>query len=308
MEYISIIIYASILSLTPLLIAGIGELVCEKAGVLNLGIEGMMLVGAISGFIATAVTGNVFFGFLMATVSGVLMSSIFATLTILLRTNQVATGLALTIFGVGLSAFMGLKYVGVPITGLGKLNIPLLAEIPFFGKILFQHDFLVYMAFMLLVGTHFFLFHTRLGLILRAVGENHNSAYSMGYSILKIRFLAVIFGGAMAGLGGSYLSLVYTPLWAENMTAGRGWIVLALVVFSTWLPSRLLIGAFLFGFVSISQLFLQGNQGIFSQIPAEFFAMLPYLTTIIVLIFISSIKMKHSFGAPSNLGVPFEAK
>ena len=307
MDFI-IILQASIPALIPLLIAGIGELVCEKSGVLNLGIEGMMLVGCVSGFVVTIISGNLLLGFIAAAFFGLLMASIFAILTVILRANQIASGLALTIFGTGLSAFIGLNYEGTPLSGLDNITIPILSNIPIVGKLLFNYDLMVYFAFILFFAIHYFLYKTRSGLILRAVGENHNAAYSMGYNVIKIRFLAVLFGGAMAGLAGSYLSLVYTALWTENMTAGRGWIALALVVFATWRPMRLLLGAFLFGFISILQLFLQANDGILRNVAAEFFTMLPYIITIIVLVVMSAKKTKKYLGAPLDLAKTFELK
>ncbi len=308
MELLIIILYVSIHALTPLLLAGIGELVCEKSGVLNLGIEGMMLVGCISGFIVAILTESIFLGFIIAALAGTLMAFIFAMLSVIFRANQVASGLALTIFGIGLSTFMGLNYVGTPLEGLDNIELGFLTNIPIVGKLIFNHDLVVYFAFFMLIVTHYFLYHTHTGLVLRAVGENHNAAYSMGYDVVKIRFLAVLFGGAMAGLAGAYISLVYTPLWSEGMTAGRGWIVLALVVFSMWNPLKLLLGAFLFGFVSIAQLFLQGDTGFLKDIPTEFFSMLPYITTIIVLVIISNRKKQGPLRAPLNLGIPFEPR
>lgn len=308
MELFIIILYVSIHALTPLLLAGIGELVCEKSGVLNLGIEGMMLVGCISGFIVAILTESIFLGFIIAALAGTLMAFIFAILSVIFRANQVASGLALTIFGIGLSTFMGLNYVGTPLEGLDNIELGFLTNIPIVGKLIFNHDLVVYFAFFMLIVTHYFLYHTHTGLVLRAVGENHNAAYSMGYDVMKIRFLAVLFGGAMAGLAGAYISLVYTPLWSEGMTAGRGWIVLALVVFSMWNPLKLLLGAFLFGFVSIAQLFLQGDKGFLKDIPTEFFSMLPYITTIIVLVIISNRKKQGPLRAPLNLGIPFEPR
>lgn len=307
-DFTVVIIYASIHALVPLLIAGLGELVVEKSGVLNLGIEGMMLVGCVAGFIISVNTESIALGFLVAAISAMLLATMFALLTVILRTNQVATGLALTIFGIGLSSFLGLNYVGEPLDGLQNIHIPWLSEIPVIGKLLFQHDVVVYFAFILLALVYYFLYKTRTGLIVCAVGDNHNAAYSMGYSVVKVRFLAILFGGAMAGIAGAYLSLVYTPLWSEQMTAGRGWIVMALVVFSTWRPDRLLLGSFLFGIVSILQLFLQGGEGVLNLIPTEFFAMLPYIITIVVLVTISASGKQGLSNAPASLGVPFEPK
>ncbi|MCP4296110.1 MAG: ABC transporter permease [Proteobacteria bacterium] len=302
-DTIVVILYATIHSSTPLLIAGLGELITEKSGILNLGVEGIMLIGAISGFIGAIQTDSILFGFICAAAGGMLMAVLFSFLVITLRCNQVASGLAITIFGVGLSAFMGLEYTGKPFTGLKNIDIPLLSDIPIIGKLIFQHDLVVYFSILLLVMIHYFLFKTRYGLILRAVGENHHAAHSMGYSVIFIRYCAVIFSGALIGIGGAYLSLVYTPLWVEDMTAGRGWIVLALVVFSMWQPKYLLLGAYLFGFMGISQLFVQGSD---LQIPSQFLSMLPYLTTIIVLVIISSKGSRAALRAPGSFGQTYE--
>ena len=242
---------------TPLVFAALGELVTEKSGVLNLGVEGMMLIGAVTGFIATVLTGNPYIGILAAIAAGIALSLIFGFLTLSLLTNQVATGLALTIFGIGLSAFLGIAYVGTPINGLKPLDIPGLSDIPILGPLLFAHDLLIYLSFALFAAIAYFLYRTRGGLILRAVGESHEAAHALGYKVIAIRYMAVMFGGACAGLAGAYLSLVYTPQWAENMTAGRGWIALALVVFATWRPGRVMAGAYLFGGITIMGLHIQ---------------------------------------------------
>jgi simple sugar transport system permease protein len=308
MELFIVILYATIQACIPLLLAGLGELVCEKSGVLNLGIEGMMLMGAVTAFVVAVESDSLFLGFVMAIFAGTLMSACFAFLTLVLRANQVASGLALSIFGVGLSAFIGLEYVGKPLQGLENFFISYLSEIPLIGRVLFQHDIIVYLSFGLFFAVHRFLYHSRLGLVVRATGENHDAAHMMGYSVIKIRVLAVLFGGMMAGLAGAYLTLVYTPLWSENMTAGRGWIALALVVFAAWRPFRLLVGALLFGFVSITQLFLQSNQGFLSAVPTELFTSLPYLTTIVVLVVISVAQRRKNLSVPSNLGQVFEPR
>ena len=306
MELISAIVFVTITSSIAILLAGLGELIVEKSGVLNLGIEGMMLVGSVCGFVASVVSGSLMVGFLAGIISGILMASIFGILSVILLVNQVAAGLALSIFGVGLSAFIGLKYIGSPLQGLENLHIPYLSDLPFIGKMLFSYDIMVYVSIIIVMVIYYFLYHSRAGLILTAVGNNHHSAYSQGYHVQKIRFLAILFGGAMAGLGGAYLSLVYTPLWSENMTAGKGWIVLALVVFSTWRLGRLLVGTLLFGFVGIMQLFLQDMGGIIKDIPIEFFAMAPYMATIIALIAISIFKKNSSNRAPADLGISFK--
>ena len=287
---------------TPLLLAATGELVTEKAGVLNLGVEGMMLVGAIAAFATAVSTGSGLLAILVGAFSGVAVAAIFAVLTLTFLANQVATGLALTIFGVGLSALIGSSFVGISLEPLPQLNVEFLSTIPILGKLLFGHDVLVYLSFIMILLAGYFLSKTRPGLILRAVGESHDSAHALGYSVLTVRYLAVLFGGFMSGLAGSYLSLVYTPLWAENMTAGRGWIALALVVFGTWRAGRIAFGAYLFGAITIFQLHVQG-WGI--NIASQFMTMLPYIATVIVLVFISSDKIKIRINAPQSIGKVF---
>lgn len=284
---------------TPLLLAALGELVVERAGVLNLGVEGMMLVGAVAAFAATSLTGSPALGILAAAAAGAAMAGLFAGLTLGLATNQVATGLALTIFGVGLSALLGAGFVGHPLPPLPKLDLPFLDRAP-----LLRQDALVYLSLAATAAVAWFLRRTRAGLILRAVGEADGSAHALGHKVLRIRATAVLFGGVMAGLAGADLSLAYTPMWVEDMTAGRGWIALALVVFSAWQPWRLLLGAYLFGGIAILQLYAQGSG--FSPVPTQFLAMLPYLATILVLTVISSGKARR-FGAPACLGKPFRA-
>ena len=287
---------------TPLLLAATGELVTEKAGVLNLGVEGMMLVGAIAAFATAVSTGSGLLAILVGAFSGVAVAAIFAVLTLTFLANQVATGLALTIFGVGLSALIGSSFVGISLEPLPQLSVEFLSTIPILGELLFGHDLLVYLSFIMILLAGYFLSKTRSGLILRAVGESHDSAHALGYSVLTVRYLAVLFGGFMSGLAGSYLSLVYTPLWAENMTAGRGWIALALVVFGTWRAGRIAFGAYLFGAITILQLHVQG-WGI--NIASQFMTMLPYIATVIVLVFISSDKIKIRINAPQSIGKVF---
>ncbi|TFI55672.1 ABC transporter permease [Mastigocladus laminosus UU774] len=284
---------------TPLILAALGELVAEKSGILNLGVEGMMLVGAASGFIAVSVTDNIYLGFLIALFAGMAIAFIHALLTITINANQVATGLALSIFGSGLSAFIGSDYIGQTITGLQPLNIPILKSIPVIGKAFFQQDILVYISIILVFLVAWFLQKTRAGLILRSVGESSIAADALGLPVNRVRYLAVLFGGAMAGLAGAYLSLAYTPFWAENMTAGRGWIAIALVVFATWKPIRILLGAYLFGGVSAIQLIMQGL-GV--DISPYILSSLPYLATIVVLIIISRDTTRIQLGAPASLG------
>jgi len=301
-ETLVAILVATLRAGTPLVFAALGELVTEKSGVLNLGIEGMMLIGAVAGFIATVLTGSPFAGVVFAMLAGTLVSLLFGFLTLTLLTNQVATGLALTIFGIGLSAFVGLGYIGTPIRGLQPLAVPLLGEIPVLGPLLFRHDPLVYLSLLLLAAVAWFLAKTRAGLVLRAVGESHEAAHAIGTPVIAIRYLAVMFGGAMSGLAGAYLSLVYTPQWTENMTAGRGWIALALVVFATWRPARVLLGAYLFGGITIVGLHIQAAGFAASS---HLLAMLPYLATILVLVLISRDATRIRLNAPAALGKPF---
>ena len=296
------ILAAMFAAATPLLLAALGELVVEKSGVLNLGVEGMMLVGAVCGFAVTIQTGSAVTGFLVAALAGAATASLFAVLTLFLLANQVATGLALTLFGVGLSALIGQGFVGIPLEGLPKLYIPGLTDLPVVGQALFGQDIMVYLAVAAVPLVHLFLYRTRAGLVLRAVGENHTAAHALGYKVLRIRFLAVLFGGAMAGLGGAFLSMDYTPMWAENMTSGRGWIALALVVFATWKPVRAMLGAWLFGGVTILQLHVQGL-GI--DVPSQLLSMLPYLATVLVLVLISRDVARIRLNAPACLGKLF---
>jgi simple sugar transport system permease protein len=304
-ELISPSIMTMMTAATPLMFAATGELICERSGVLNLGVEGMMLIGAVFGFAAAAITGNAPLGLLIAGLSGAFAALIFAVLTLNLLSNQVATGLALTIFGTGLSALVGLNYVGETIDQIGSIHIPILSNIPIVGRLLFGHDPLVYLALLILLGSSWFLSRSRWGMILRAVGDSDVSAHAIGYPVIAIRFAAVTFGGLMAGLGGGYLSLVYTPLWAENMTAGRGWIALALVVFASWRPGRVVFGAILFGGITILQL---NAQAAGLRIPAAFMSMLPYIATIVVLVLISRDAIKIRLNAPACLGRPFRAE
>ncbi|HEX9903933.1 MAG TPA: ABC transporter permease [Propylenella sp.] len=296
------IILTVITAATPLLLAAIGELVVERSGVLNLGVEGMMVMGAVAGFALTQTTGSPYVGVLGGMFAGAGISLIFAFVTQTLVANQVASGLALTLFGLGLSGLLGESFVGTPGIKLPSLDIPLLTDLPFVGRILFGQDLLVYVSFALVAGVSWMLFRTRAGLIVRAVGDNHASAHALGYPVVIVRYLAVLFGGACAGLGGAYLSVAYTPLWVENMTAGRGWIALALVVFSSWIPYRVAAGAYLFGAVTILQLHAQ-PMGI--GIPAQVLSMLPYLVTIAVLVVISSNQRATRMNTPACLGRAF---
>ncbi|WP_439402968.1 ABC transporter permease [Bradyrhizobium sp. DASA03068] len=301
MVLVEAIILAVLAASTPLLIAATGELVVERSGVLNLGVEGMMIVGAACGFAGAWLTGSTFIGALFGIVAGTLMSLVFALMALGLAVNQVATGLALTILGVGLSGLIGAGFVGERITPAVDLHIPVLTDIPLIGRVLFGEDGFVYFSIALIVGVWWFLYRTRAGLILRACGDNHVSAHALGYPVLRIRTFAVMFGGACAGLAGAYLPLAYTPFFIPGMTAGRGWIALALVVFSSWRPGRLVVGAYLFGAVTILQLHAQG-WGV--GIPSQFMSALPYLATVIVLVLLSRARTGGST-APAALGTVF---
>jgi general nucleoside transport system permease protein len=300
-ELIEAIILSVLAASTPLLLAATGELVTERSGVLNLGVEGMMIMGAACGFGGALLTGSTTIGALCGIVAGTLMSLIFALMTLGLAVNQVATGLALTILGIGLSGLIGAGFVGERIASAPHLYIPGLTDIPVVGRILFGEDAFVYFSIALIIGVWWFLYRTRGGLILRACGDNHVSAHALGYPVLRIRLYAVMFGGACAGLAGAYLPLAYTPFFIPGMTAGRGWIALALVVFASWMPGRLVIGAYLFGAVTILQLHAQGA-GI--GIPSQFLSSLPYLATVIVLVLLSRARSGGST-APAALGTVF---
>jgi simple sugar transport system permease protein len=302
MGLLEAIILSVLAASTPLLLAATGELVAERAGVLNLGVEGMMIIGAACGFAGAYVTGSTLIGALCGIVAGAALAAVFAVLTLGLAVNQVATGLALTILGVGLSGLIGAGFVGDKITPAPHLYIPGLTSLPFVGRILFGQDGLVYLSVALVIGVWWFLYRTRAGLVLRAMGDNHVSAHALGYPVLRVRTYAVLFGGACAGLGGAYLPLCYTPFWISGMTAGRGWIALALVVFGSWLPGRVLIGAYLFGAVTILQLHAQGF-GL--GIPSQLMSSLPYLATVIVLVLISATRGKTGSAAPASLGLAF---
>ena len=299
------ILIAALKTGTPLLIIALGELVCEKSGVLNLGQEGMMLMGAMAGFAGAYYADSLFLGVVIAMMAGAFMSLIFGFLTLSLNTNQVATGLALTIFGTGLSAFLGSGLVGNTIEGFKPIAIPLLSDIPFFGPLFFHHDILVYSSFAIVLATWWVMHRTRLGLTIRAVGENPHSANALGIQVIKLRYGTVMFGGALAGLSGAYMSLAYTPMWMENMTAGRGWIALALVVFASWRIGYLVLGAYLFGGTSIMHLMMQGL-GV--DISPNLLTMMPYLATVIVMVLISSNALRQKLSTPMSLGKPFDPK
>jgi len=286
---------------TPILLAGLGELVVEKSGVLNLGVEGMMLIGAITGFGMTVITGNPWLGVVGAAIGGSLSSLLFGVLVLQLNSNQVATGLALTIFGTGLSSLLGLSFVGRIIPVFGSVFPDWMARGPIL-RVFFGYSPLVYFALIMVPVVGWFLKSTRAGMILRAVGENDHSAHSIGYSVIGVRYAAIAFGGAMAGIGGAYFTMVITPMWAERMTAGRGWIALALVVFASWRTGRLLAGAYFFGILMALELYAKAAG--FSFLPSQFWAAMPYLMTIIALTLISMRKDAGGI-APACLGKPF---
>jgi ABC-type uncharacterized transport system permease subunit len=296
---------SAVVAAIPLMFAGAGELVAEKSGVLNLGVEGMMLMGAVSGYAVTAITGNPWLGILGAIVAGVLMALVFAFLTITMLANQVATGLSLTIFGIGFSAYIGKPYTSAAVRAtIDVLPIPGLTAIPVIGPAFFTLTPLGYLAFIMFGVISWFLYRTRAGLVLRSVGESPSVAHSVGFPVVGVRYGATLFGGGMAGIAGGYYSIVYLHLWQEQLTSGRGWIALALVVFATWRPGRLLIGALLFGAVMALQFYAQA---IGVPIPTQFLAMLPYLATIVVLVIISRNPNTIKLNAPASLGKPFFA-
>lgn len=287
---------------TPLLLAAMGELVVERSGVLNLGVEGMIIMGAVVAFAVSFTSGNPYLGALSGALAGCAFSLLFGFLTLTLVTNQVATGLALTILGLGLSGMIGESFVGEAGVQLEPIAIPLLDRLPLLGPLIFNQDILFYLSIFGVAGVSWFLFKTRYGLQLRAIGDSHGSAHALGISVIKTRYLAIMFGGACAGLAGAQLSLVYTPQWVENMSAGRGWIALALVVFASWRPLRVLAGAYLFGAVSIGQLH---TQALGFAIPSQFLSALPYLATILVLVIISQNRRLTLMNTPASLGQSF---
>jgi general nucleoside transport system permease protein len=300
----ALLLASVIVASVPIILAAIGELVVEKAGVLNLGVEGLMIMGAICGFVAAVETGSPFLGFLGGALGAAALAFVFAILTQYLLTNQVATGLALTLFGLGLSSLIGQGYNGIKPPHTGAVPFGPLADIPFAGKVVFGHDWVVYLSVAVVAAVWWVLRVTRAGLILRAVGESHDAAHALGYKVTRIRVMAILFGGAMAGLGGAYISLVRVPQWVDGITAGQGWIALAIVVFASWKPWRVLLGAYLFGGITVLQLNLQAAG---SAIPVEYLSMAPYLITILVLVIMSSGKGRASLSAPAALGQNFHA-
>lgn len=297
------IIVSALRTATPLIYAALGELVVEKAGCVNLGVEGMMLVGAVTGFAVGLTTGNFALAVAVGALAGAALSLVYGVLVLFLMVNQYAAGLALTILGGGASAFWGQAWQGRNMRGLQPVEVPGLSQLPVIGSVFTRLDVLVYLALFMAAAIAFALLRTRLGLILRAVGENHDSAHALGFSVIRVRFAAIAFGGAMAGIGGAYLSCVMTPLWIEGMTAGRGWIAVALVVFATWKPGRVVLGAWLFGVVSVMQIH---GQGLGLAVSSHLLAMLPYLVTILVLVLISRDATRIRLAAPGSLGKPFK--
>ena len=302
MNELALLLAATLASGTPLAIAGLGLLLNEKAGVLNLGAEGIMLVAAIAGFAAAFYSGSDIAAFAAGAAAGGALAAVFALLVIWLNTNQYATGLAMSLFGAGFSAFVGVGMVGKKLSDRAPFEVPFLADIPFFGPAFFKQHPMVYVAIGLMAGLAWFLYRSRAGLVLRAVGESPESAHALGYPVRRIRFFAVVGGGALCGVAGAFLSVVYAPLWVEGLVAGRGWIALALTTFATWRPARVLLGAYLFGGVTMLQFAAQGA-GV--NISSQLLAMLPYIATIVVLAIISRNPLWIRINMPASLGQPF---
>jgi general nucleoside transport system permease protein len=302
MALVPVLLEAAVRAGTPILLAALGELLAERAGVLNLGVEGVMLVGALAGFIVSQQSEEAWIGMLAAAIAGLMLSCVHAFLSISLHANQVGSGLALAIFGTGLSGFFGKPFVGVPAEGFAPIAVPWLAEIPLLGRMFFQHDPLVYVAYLLVPSLWGLVYRTRLGLKVRAVGEHPRSADALGISVMVVRYSCVLAGGLMAGIGGAYLSLAYTQLWVDNMTAGRGWIALAMVIFGGWDPVRTALGAYLFGGVQALQLRLQA---VGVTVPTYLLMMTPYAFTILALIAASASGARQRLGSPTALGTAY---
>jgi len=301
---IASVLAATIVAGTPLILVAMGELVTEKAGVLNLGAEGMMSIGAVTAFGVALAGGGPALAVVAAMAAACLMALVFGFLTLTMMANQVASGLALALFGVGLAAFAGKPFESATLPMVAPLRLPLLADIPVLGPALFRQQAMVYLSWLIVAAVLVFLYRSRWGLVLRAVGESPTSAHAVGYRVIALRYAAVAFGGAMAGLGGAFISVFHTPLWAEGMVAGRGWIALALVVFATWRPLRVVLGAYLFGGVMIAQLFVQGS-GLRLDVPSQLMSSLPYVATIVVLVLISRNAHTIRLHSPASLGQPF---
>jgi len=302
METYALLMASTLNAGTVLALAALGLLINEKAGIVNLGAEGMMLCAAIAGFATVVHTGNDWLGFAAGMGAGAFMAAIFAALVIWLGTNQYATGLALSLFGVGFSAFAGIAYVQEKLPERSHFSIPVLGDLPWIGTAVFKQHPMVYVAMALALGLIWFLYRSRAGLVLRAVGESPESAHALGYPVRRIRLLAVVLGGALCGLSGAYISVIYTPLWVEGMVAGKGWIALALTTFATWRPARVLLGAYLFGGVTMLQFHLQG-MGV--DIPSQALTAMPYVATIVVLALISRNPTWIRINMPASLGKPF---
>jgi simple sugar transport system permease protein len=302
MDSVALLLAATLNAGTVLAFAALGLLINERSGIVNLGAEGMMLVAAIAGFAVGVSTGNDWLAFAAGAAAGALLAAAFGALVIYLNTNQYATGLALSLFGTGFSAFIGIKFTQAKLPERTHFEIPGLADIPFVGPALFRQHPMVYIAIALTGALAWFLYRSRAGLVLRAVGESPESAHALGYPVRRIRLIAVMVGGALCGISGAYISVVYTPLWVEGMVAGKGWIALALTTFATWRPARVLLGAYLFGGVTMLQFFLQ-SEGV--QVPSQFLTMLPYLATIVVLVLISRNKAFIRINMPASIGRPF---
>jgi simple sugar transport system permease protein len=302
MDSTALLFAATLSAGTVLAIAALGLLINEKSGIVNLGAEGMMLCAALAGFATVVHTGNSWLGFGAGMLAGALLAGLFGVLVIWLNTNQYATGLALSLFGAGFSAFAGTRYVQEKLPEQSHFAIPFLADLPFVGPAFFRQHPMVYLTIALMFGLVWFLYRSRAGLVLRSVGESPESAHALGYPVRRIRLAAVMVGGSLCGLAGAYVSVVYTPLWVEGMIAGKGWIALALTTFATWRPARVLLGAYLFGGVTMLQFHLQG-MGV--DIPSQFLTMLPYLSTIVVLVLISRNPQWIRLNMPSSIGKPF---
>jgi simple sugar transport system permease protein len=302
MNEFALLLAATLSAGTVLAIAALGLLINERAGILNLGAEGMMLVAAIAGFATSVNTGNDWLAFGAGALAGAGMAAAFGVLVIWLNTNQYASGLALSLFGGGFSAFLGISYTQAKLAERPRFEIPFLADLPFFGPAFFKHHPMVYLTVLFMLALAWFLYRSRAGLVLRAIGESPESAHALGYPVRRIRFLAVLAGGALCGVSGAYLSVIYTPLWVEGMTAGKGWIALALTTFATWRPARVLLGAYLFGGVTMLQFHLQG-EGV--EIASQWLTMLPYLATIVVLVLISRNPTWIRINMPASIGKPF---
>ncbi len=302
MDSLALLLAATFNAGTVLALAGLGLLINERAGIINLGAEGLMLVAAIAGFATAVATGSDALAFGAGALAGAVLAGLFGLLVIWLNTNQVATGLALSLFGGGFSAFVGVNFVQARLGERASFQLPLLADVPLLGPAFFRQHPMVYAAVALAAGLAWFLYRSRAGLVLRAVGESPESAHALGYPVRRIRLAAVMSGGALCGVAGAYLSVVYTPLWVEGMVAGKGWIALALTTFATWRPGRLLLGAYLFGGVTMLQFHLQG-QGL--DLPSQFLSMLPYVATIVVLVLISRNGAWVRANMPASLGKPF---